>query len=67
MDVQASGFGQVTNAAVEELNDISKREFVLLAILAMMVLWLGVYPYPLTDVMHTTIDQLLIHVNNSKL
>jgi len=60
-------FGQVTNAAVEELNDISKREFVLLAILAMMVLWLGVYPYPLTDVMHTTIDQLLIHVNNSKL
>lgn len=60
-------FGQVTNAVVEELNDISKREFVLLAILAMMVLWLGVYPYPLTDVMHTTIDQLLIHVNNSKL
>lgn len=60
-------FGQITNAAVEELNDISKREFVLLAILAMMVLWLGVYPYPLTDVMHTTIDQLLIHVNNSKL
>ncbi|MEK7844718.1 MAG: NADH-quinone oxidoreductase subunit M, partial [Pseudomonadota bacterium] len=50
-----------------ELKDISKREFALLAILAIMVLWFGVYPYPLTEVMHTTVDHLLVHVSNSKL
>ncbi|PXW87838.1 NADH dehydrogenase subunit M [Nitrosomonas sp. Nm84] len=60
-------FGAVASPAVEGLEDISKREFVLLAILAIAVLWLGVYPYPLTEVMHTTIDHLLIHVSSSKL
>lgn len=60
-------FGQVANNAVEELQDISKREFVLLAILAILVLWFGVYPFPLTEVMHATVDQLLVHVNSSKL
>lgn len=60
-------FGAVANPAVEELKDISKREFALLAILAIMVLWFGVYPYPLTEVMHTTVDHLLVHVGNSKL
>lgn len=60
-------FGAVANPAVEGLQDISKREFALLAILAISVLWIGIYPFPLTEVMHTTIDQLLVHVSNSKL
>ena len=60
-------FGAVASPAVEGLGDISKREFALLAILAISVLWIGVYPYPLTEVMHTTIDHLLAHVSNSKL
>ena len=60
-------FGAVASPAVEGLKDISKREFVLLTILAISVLWIGVYPFPLTEVMHTTVDQLLIHVSNSKL
>ncbi|GJL75819.1 MAG TPA: NADH-quinone oxidoreductase subunit M [Nitrosomonas sp.] len=60
-------FGAVASPAVEGLQDISKREFVLLAILAIAVLWLGVYPFPLTEVMHTTVDNLLEHVGNSKL
>ncbi|MBL0011615.1 MAG: NADH-quinone oxidoreductase subunit M [Nitrosomonas sp.] len=60
-------FGSVASPAVEGLKDISRREFVLLTILAISVLWIGVYPYPLTEVMHTTVDQLLTHVSNSKL
>lgn len=60
-------FGAVASPAIEGLEDISKREFALLAILAIAVLWFGVYPYPLTEVMHTTIDHLLVHVSNSKL
>ncbi len=60
-------FGAVASPAVEGLEDISKREFVLLAIFATAVLWFGIYPYPLTEVMHATIDHLLVHVSNSKL
>ncbi|OQW42778.1 MAG: NADH-quinone oxidoreductase subunit M [Proteobacteria bacterium SG_bin4] len=60
-------FGAVANSAVEGLQDISKREFLILAILAIFVLWFGVYPFPLVEVMHTTIDHLLIHVSTSKL
>ncbi|UJP06231.1 MAG: NADH-quinone oxidoreductase subunit M [Nitrosomonas sp.] len=60
-------FGAVASPAVESLQDISKREFALLAILAIAVLWVGVYPFPLTEVMHTTVEQLLIHIGNSKL
>ncbi len=60
-------FGEVASPAVEALEDISRREFALLAILAIAVLWIGVYPYPITEVMHTTVDNLLIHVSQSKL
>ena len=60
-------FGTVSNPAVEGLKDISKREFALLTVLAVSVLWIGVYPYPLTEVMHTTIDHLLMHITSSKM
>ncbi|MCB1934504.1 MAG: NADH-quinone oxidoreductase subunit M [Nitrosomonas sp.] len=60
-------FGAVASPAVEGLQDISKREFAILAIFAIAVLWFGVYPFPLTEVMHATVDNLLMHVDNSKL
>ncbi|MDV6343447.1 NADH-quinone oxidoreductase subunit M [Nitrosomonas sp. Is37] len=60
-------FGAVANANVEALEDISKREFMLLAILALAVLWLGVYPLPLTEIMQATIGNLLEHMTISKL
>lgn len=60
-------FGAVANSNVEGLEDISKREFMLLAILAIAVLWLGVYPFPLTEIMHATVDNLLEHMTHSKL
>lgn len=60
-------FGEVANSAVEGLKDVNKREFTILAILAIAVIWLGVYPFPLTEVMHATVDDLLAHVAQSKL
>ncbi len=60
-------FGAIASPAVEGLQDISKREFAVLAILALAVLWMGVYPFPITEVMHVTVDELLAHVANSKL
>ncbi len=60
-------FGAVANSNVEGLEDISKREFILLVILAIAVLWLGIYPFPLTEIMHATVDNLLEHMTHSKL
>jgi len=60
-------FGAVANDHVRELTDINAREFVMLAVLAVAVLWMGVYPKPFTDVMHVSVSDLLTHVAASKL
>ena len=60
-------FGAVANDAVAGLADLNRREFWLLATLAVLVLWLGVYPKPFVDVMHASVSDLLAHVAKSKL
>ena len=60
-------FGDITNHHVEELTDINKREFAILAILAICVLAMGLYPEPVTHIMHTSVNDLLRHVAISKL
>ena len=60
-------FGAVANPQVEAMQDINGREFIVLALLAISVLGIGLYPRPLTEVMHTSVDNLLAHVSHSKL
>jgi len=60
-------FGAVANAHVAALSDLSRREFWLLAAVALAVLAMGVYPKPLIDVMHVSVADLLAHVAKSKL
>jgi len=60
-------FGPVANAHVAELTDINSREFLILAVLAACVLAMGIYPFPFTEVMHASVDNLLKHVAVSKL
>jgi NADH-quinone oxidoreductase subunit M len=60
-------FGAVANAHVAELLDIGRREFMMLAILAVLVLFMGIYPKPFTDAMHESVTSLLSHVEQSKL
>ena len=60
-------FGAVANQHVAELTDINAREFVVMALLALSVLGMGLYPFPFTDVMHASVDSLLKHVAVSKL
>ena len=60
-------FGAVVSPGVEGLTDITIREIIVLTILAIAVLWLGVYPLPLTELMHVTVDDLLIHFAQGKL
>ena len=59
--------GPVTNDDVKTLSDINTREFFMLALLAIAVLAMGVYPKPFTDVMDASVTDLLKHVAMSKL
>ena len=52
---------------VRELTDINAREFAMMALLAIAVLAMGLYPKPFTDVMHTSVDALIKHVAQPKL
>lgn len=60
-------FGDIANDNVKALADINKREFLYLSILAIAVLALGLWPDPLVEVMHPTIENLLTHITTSKL
>jgi NADH-quinone oxidoreductase subunit M len=59
--------GPIGNDHVKELMDINAREFLMLALLAIAVLWMGIYPKPFTDVMDVSVAQLLKHMAISKL
>jgi NADH-quinone oxidoreductase subunit M len=60
-------YGAVANEHVAKLADLGRREFWLLASVALLVLWMGVWPKPFIDVMHSSVTQLLTHVSRSKL
>jgi NADH-quinone oxidoreductase subunit M len=59
--------GPVTNDDVRGLTDINAREFLMLSLLAVAVLWMGVHPKPFTDVMDASVAHLLQQVAASKL
>jgi NADH-quinone oxidoreductase subunit M len=60
-------FGPIANAHVRELKDLDSREFAMLGLLAIAVLVMGLYPKPFTDIMHTSVTELLRHLSVSKL
>jgi NADH-quinone oxidoreductase subunit M len=59
--------GPVTNDDVKGLTDINGREFLMLALLAAAVIWMGVYPKPFTDVMDASVADLIKHIAVTKL
>jgi len=60
-------FGAVANQNVAGLADLSAREFLVLGLLALAVLAMGVWPNPFAEVLHTSVNDLLSHVTQSKI
>ena len=60
-------FGAITNHHVEELTDINAREILIMSILAIFVLGMGLYPLPFAEILHASVNDLLVHVAQSKL
>lgn len=59
-------FGDVANDNVAKLKDVNKREFFILGVLAILTILLGVWPNPLLEVMHATVDNLVVHIADPK-
>lgn len=60
-------FGPVANPEVAKLHDINKREFLILAILAVAVLGLGFYPEPVISVVHQAANNLIEQAAQTKI
>jgi NADH-quinone oxidoreductase subunit M len=60
-------YGEIGNDHVAALKDVGRREILFLALLAICVLAMGIYPKPLTDVINPSIQELLRHVAQTKL
>jgi NADH-quinone oxidoreductase subunit M len=52
-------FGEVTNPKVAKLKDLDAREWIVLGSFAAAVLVVGIYPKPLTDLMDSSVQQIV--------
>ena len=60
-------YGEVANDNVASLQDVNTREFLVLGILAVAVLFVGLWPAPLVDMMSVSVEQLIDQIGRSKL
>ena len=60
-------FGPVANPNVDKMEDVNRREFWLLMLMAALVLFMGIYPKFFTDLIQVSVEQLLTHVSQTKL
>ncbi len=60
-------FGEIANENIAALKDVNRREIFILSVLAFLVLALGMYPDPLVEVMHSSVDHLVEQAVTSKL
>ena len=52
-------YGKIVNEAVATLKDLEPQEKISLGLIAFFVLLLGIWPFPLLEVMHPTVDLLI--------
>jgi NADH-quinone oxidoreductase subunit M len=52
-------FGAVANPHVAELTDVNAREMLVLGVLAVAVLAMGLWPAPLGEVLHESVNEIL--------
>ena len=60
-------FGPVANPNVDKMEDVNRREFWLLMLMAALVLFMGIYPKFFTDLIQVSVEQLPTHVSQTKL
>jgi NADH-quinone oxidoreductase subunit M len=57
--VQRIVYGPASPKMLPKLTDLNAREFGMLVPLVVLVFWIGLYPKPLLDVMHVTVERVV--------
>jgi NADH-quinone oxidoreductase subunit M len=60
-------FGDLVKDTVKSMPDMNKREFAYFVPLILLVVWLGLYPKPVLNVMHASVEHLVAQASTSKL
>ena len=60
-------FGAATKESVRAMPDLSAREFLVMTLMAITVLWMGLYPKSFTDLMGPSVAKLAQQVSVTKL
>ncbi|MDE0309591.1 MAG: NADH-quinone oxidoreductase subunit M [Acidiferrobacterales bacterium] len=60
-------YGKITNEAVAALKDLERQEVIALGLLAVLVVLLGVWPFPLLEVMHPSVELLVSQAASTKM
>jgi NADH-quinone oxidoreductase subunit M len=59
--------GTVTNNKLKGIRDINARELLAIVSLAVFVIWIGLYPLPFLNLMHASVEHLLLQVESAQL
>lgn len=59
-------FGPVTRAENYHIEDLRRREVLLLSVLSGVILWIGLYPAPFLDKTKPAVDALIRHIREYK-
>ncbi len=59
--------GDLVKNEVKAMPDMNVREFAFFAPLIVLVAWLGLYPIPVLDVLHTSVSHLIVQATSSKI
>ncbi|MFU8877871.1 MAG: complex I subunit 4 family protein, partial [Wenzhouxiangellaceae bacterium] len=60
-------YGEVANDNVAGLSDLNAREWTVMVVLAVFTLGLGVWPYPLIEMMEPSVAHLVDHITTTKI
>jgi NADH-quinone oxidoreductase subunit M len=59
-------FGKLTKESLQKIFDLSGREIAVFAPLALVVIWMGIYPMPFLDAMHASVNHLIGQVETAR-
>jgi len=60
-------YGEISNDGVAALRDLGTREWIMMITLAVFVLGVGLWPYPLIEMMEASVQNLVEHIVQSKI
>ena len=58
-------FGKINNEQIKSLKDTNRLEIIMLVSLAFLVIFFGIFPYPLIETLNIPVDNLIANYEQS--